>query len=59
MLDDVFAEFDPSRAERVVELLTAEEWGQVIVTSPKPDEFAVMGDALPAYRISGGRVRRA
>lgn len=59
MLDDVFAEFDPSRAERVVELLTAEEWGQVIVTSPKPDEFAVMGDALPAYRISDGRVRRA
>jgi DNA replication and repair protein RecF len=58
MLDDVFAEFDPSRAERVVELLTAEEWGQVIVTSPKPDEFAVMGDALPEYRISDGRVRR-
>ncbi len=58
LLDDVFAEFDPSRAERVVELLTAEEWGQVIVTSPKPDEFAVMGDALPEYRISSGRVYR-
>ncbi len=59
MLDDVFAEFDPSRAERVVELLTAEEWGQVIVTSPKPDELAVMGDALPEYRVADGRVRRA
>lgn len=58
MLDDVFAEFDPSRAERVVELLTAEEWGQVIVTSPKPDELAVMGSALPEYRVADGRVRR-
>lgn len=59
MLDDVFAELDPSRAERVVELLMAEEWGQVIVTSPKPDEFAVMGASLPEYRIRGGRVQRA
>ena len=58
MLDDVFAEFDPARAGRVADLLTAEEWGQIIVTSPKPDEFAVMGDTLPEYRISNGRVRR-
>lgn len=58
MLDDVFAELDPSRAERVVELLTAEEWGQVIVTSPKPDDFAIMGATLPEYSIRNGRVRR-
>jgi DNA replication and repair protein RecF len=57
MLDDVFAELDPQRAERVVGLLTAEEWGQVIVTSPKPSEFAFMGDTLAEYRIAGGSVR--
>ncbi len=57
MLDDVFAELDPQRAERVVELLTAEEWGQILVTSPKPSEFAFMGDVLAGYRIEGGKVR--
>jgi len=59
MLDDVFAELDPQRAERVVGLLTAEEWGQVIVTSPKPSEFAFMGDTLAEYRIANGTVRGA
>ena len=57
MLDDVFAELDPMRAERVVDLLTAEKWGQVIVTSPKPDEFAFMGGSLAEYRIENGKVR--
>jgi DNA replication and repair protein RecF len=56
MLDDVFAELDPRRAERVVELLTAEEWGQVLVTSPKPSEFAFMGGSLAEYRIVSGKV---
>jgi DNA replication and repair protein RecF len=59
MLDDVFAELDRPRSQRVVELLAAEEWGQVLVTSPKASEFALMGDSLPEYRISGGRVARA
>jgi len=58
MLDDVFAELDPQRAERVVGLLTAEEWGQVIVTSPKPSEFAFMGGTLAEYRIASGVVGR-
>ncbi len=57
MLDDVFAELDPSRAERVVELLAAEQWGQILVTSPKPSEFAFMGDTLVEYRIEAGTVR--
>jgi DNA replication and repair protein RecF len=59
MLDDVFAELDPPRSERVVELLSAEEWGQVLVTSPKPSEYALMGDSLAQYRIAGGKVTRA
>lgn len=57
MLDDVFAELDPLRAERVVELFTAEDWGQVFVTSPKPSEFAFMGDILTEYRVLGGTVK--
>jgi DNA replication and repair protein RecF len=56
MLDDVFAELDPLRAQRVVELLAAEEWGQVLVTSPKPNEFALLGDSLAEYRIAAGRI---
>ncbi|NIN72625.1 MAG: DNA replication and repair protein RecF [Gemmatimonadetes bacterium] len=56
MLDDVFAELDPLRAERVAELFTAEDWGQVIVTSPKPSEFAFMGDSLTEYRVLDGTV---
>ncbi len=58
MLDDVLAELDPARAERVVELVAAEEWGQVFVTSPKPSEFALMGGNLEEFRIAGGGVRR-
>ncbi len=57
MLDDVFAELDPRRARRVMELLGAEKWGQVFLTSPKPSEFAVMGDSLPEYRVANGTVR--
>ncbi len=57
MLDDVFAELDPLRAERVVELFTAEDWGQVFVTSPKPSEFAFMGDNLTEYRVLDGAVK--
>jgi DNA replication and repair protein RecF len=57
MLDDVFAELDPQRVGRVVELLSAEEWGQVLVTSPKPSELAVMGKNLVEYRISRGTMQ--
>ncbi len=58
MLDDVLAELDPARAERVVELVAAEQWGQVFVTSPKPSEFALMGGSLEEFRIANGKVRR-
>jgi DNA replication and repair protein RecF len=59
MLDDVLAELDPQRGRRVVDVLAAERWGQVLVTSPKPSELAMIGDSLTEYRIAGGRVRRA
>ena len=51
MLDDVFAELDPQRATRMFEMLSSQEWGQVIVTSPKPDDYAMMGGRLSEYRI--------
>lgn len=56
MLDDVFAELDPRRAERLVELFSGQEWGQVFVTSPKPTEIVIM-ESLGEYRISDGGVR--
>ncbi len=58
MLDDVFAELDPQRATRMFEMLSSQEWGQVIVTSPKPDDYALMGGRLSEYRIERGRVNR-
>jgi DNA replication and repair protein RecF len=57
MLDDVFAELDPRRAERVVQLFGDEEWGQVLVTTPKPSEYAVLGGRLLEYRVADGQVR--
>ncbi len=57
MLDDVLADLDPRRAERVVELFMAERWGQVFVTSAKPSEFAFLGDSLAEYRVASGTVR--
>ncbi len=59
MLDDVFAELDPERSRRVIEMLSDLEWGQVIVTSPKPDEYALLGGRLREYRIEQGRIDSA
>ena len=59
MLDDVFAELDPDRGERIVGILGMEEWGQVIVTSPKPDDLALMGGKLDQYRVLDGSISRA
>ena len=56
MLDDVFAELDPQRGQRIIELLAQQEWGQVIVTSPKPSDVELMGDALAEYRIEASGV---
>lgn len=58
MLDDVFAELDPDRAERVLALTAADRWGQVLVTSPKPDEYSRLGGRLPEYRIRAGAIER-
>lgn len=56
MLDDVFAELDPTRSERVLELTRADRWGQVLVTSPKPDEYSRLGGRLREYRVESGEI---
>ncbi|HET6230251.1 MAG TPA: DNA replication/repair protein RecF [Longimicrobiaceae bacterium] len=57
LLDDVFAELDPGRSERIVEWIDSAEGGQVILTSPKPSDFQIHGHSLPRWRMSAGVLR--
>lgn len=54
LLDDVFAELDAGRSERILDLMEAEEIGQVVLTAPKDADVRIRRDALPRWRISGG-----
>lgn len=54
LLDDVFAELDPGRSERVLDLMENEEVGQVVLTAPKDADVRIRRDRLPRWRISGG-----
>jgi len=56
LLDDVFAELDPGRSRRILELLEAEETGQAILTAPKQSDLEVRRGALPHWRIEEGKV---
>jgi DNA replication and repair protein RecF len=56
LLDDVFAELDEARSARILELLEAEEKGQVILTAPKESDVQLRGGRLETWRISGGRI---
>lgn len=56
LLDDLFAELDPGRSRRILELLEAEERGQVILTAPKPSDLEVRKGSLPHWRIKDGQV---
>lgn len=57
LLDDVFAELDPGRSQRIVDWIEGEEEvGQVILTSPKPTDFRLRGQTLPRWGIRGGVV---
>jgi DNA replication and repair protein RecF len=55
LLDDVFAELDPGRSERVLEMLDGRSGGQVILTAPKESEIRFRRDSLPRWRIRNGR----
>lgn len=56
LLDDVFAELDPGRGERTLELLQRPELGQVILTAPKESDVRVRRDRLLRLSIEDGRV---
>ena len=56
LLDDVFAELDPGRSQRIVDWIETEEGGQVILTSPKPTDFQLRGQTLPRWGIRDGVV---
>ena len=54
LLDDVFAELDEGRSERVLDALGAEEFGQVILTAPKENDVRLPG--LERWSIKAGKV---
>jgi DNA replication and repair protein RecF len=56
LLDDVFAELDPGRSERVMELMEREETGQVLLTAPKESDVRLRRNQLLRWGIAGGRV---
>ncbi|GMV04147.1 MAG: DNA replication and repair protein RecF [Gemmatimonadota bacterium] len=56
LLDDVFAELDPRRSERILELMEREETGQVVLTAPKESDVRIRRDALPRWGIEAGRI---
>ncbi|HEY0672804.1 MAG TPA: DNA replication and repair protein RecF [Longimicrobiales bacterium] len=58
LLDDVFAELDVPRSRRIMELLEAEERGQVILTAPKESDIQLRGGRLETWRIAAGKVFR-
>ncbi len=55
LLDDIFAELDPGRSERVLALLE-DQPGQVVLTAPKPSDVEVRRGTLPRWRIASGQI---
>jgi DNA replication and repair protein RecF len=56
LLDDVFAELDGGRSERILDLMEAEDTGQVVLTAPKDADVRMRKDALPRWRIRAGEI---
>jgi DNA replication and repair protein RecF len=62
LLDDVFAELDPGRTRRILELLEEEGYGQVLLAVPKESDLDMGAGgggivaALPRWRIAAGRI---
>lgn len=55
LLDDIFAELDPGRSERLLEQLD-DEPGQAILTAPKASDIEVRHGALQRWRIAAGQI---
>ena len=56
LLDDVFAELDRPRSLRILELLEAEQPGQVVLTAPKESDLELRRGQLEHWRIAAGRI---
>jgi DNA replication and repair protein RecF len=63
LLDDVFAELDPLRSRRVLELFRGDRHGQVLLTAPKESDVlldeagdAAFGQPIARWRIDAGTV---
>ncbi len=54
LLDDVFAELDRDRADRVFRLLEEGRTGQVFFTAPKPSDVPLRSGGLARWRIRDG-----
>jgi DNA replication and repair protein RecF len=54
LMDDVFAELDPGRSERILALMEEEETGQVVLTVPKEGDIRLRRDSLPRWHIRSG-----
>lgn len=57
LLDDVFAELDEGRSDRILELIGGQDTGQVIVTAPREADVRIRRDTLPRWTIEDGRIR--
>ncbi len=56
LLDDVFAELDEGRSDRLFRLFESERGGQVILTAPKSGDVGLMGGKLARWRLRNGRI---
>ncbi|MXW67881.1 MAG: DNA replication and repair protein RecF [Gemmatimonadales bacterium] len=56
LLDDVFAELDEGRSDRLFRLFESERGGQVILTAPKTGDVGLMGGKLARWRLRNGRI---
>jgi DNA replication and repair protein RecF len=56
LLDDLFAELDASRSERVLDFIEQQEAGQVILTAPKESDVRFRSDSLSRWCIRDGRL---
>ena len=56
LLDDVFAELDPGRSQRILEWVEMESSAQVILTAPKQGDFELRGGSLPLWRMEQGKL---
>lgn len=56
LMDDIFAELDPGRSQRIMALMEEEETGQVFLTVPKESDIRLRRDSLPRWRIRDGVV---